>query len=205
METLVIGIAGGTGSGKTTLTRSLKERFGDDISVINYDSYYKSYDTLSFEERRKLNFDQPDAFDTPLMAEHLRSLIGGRPVACPVYSFTEYIRTKDTVTIQPAKVLLAEGLLILQNPELRKMMDIKIFVDADADVRLLRRILRDVKKRGRTLDSVAAQYLATVKPMHDEYVEPSRRYADIVVPGGGRNPVALGLIIGRIQEHLKSS
>jgi len=205
LDTLVIGIAGGTGSGKTTLTRSLKERFGDDISVINHDNYYKSYDSLSFEERRGLNFDQPDAFDTPLMVDHLRLLMRGSPVACPVYSFTEYIRTTDTVTIPPARVLLAEGLLILQNPELRDLMDIKIFVDADADVRLLRRILRDVKKRGRTLDSVAAQYLATVKPMHDEYVEPSKRYADIVVPGGGRNPVALALMVGRIQEHLKST
>ena len=202
-RTMVIGIAGGTGSGKTTVTRKIKEYFGEDVSVIYHDSYYKRHDELPYEERVKLNYDHPDAFDTAMMAEDLRRLKAGEAVQCPVYDYSIYNRTGETEEVRPTKVVIAEGILIFQDPRLREQMDIKIFVDTDADVRILRRLLRDVKERGRTLDSVVNQYLVTVKPMHEAFVEPSKKYADIIVPQGGRNQVALDMLVERIRGHVE--
>ncbi|MDO4566847.1 MAG: uridine kinase, partial [Oscillospiraceae bacterium] len=180
METMIIGVAGGTGSGKTTITRRLIKELGDNISVVNHDNYYKAHDELSYEERTHLNYDHPDAFETELMISDLMKLKNGETVYSPVYDFTVHNRSKDTVEIQPNPVIIVEGILILQDPELVNMLDIKIFVDTDADVRIIRRILRDVKSRGRSLDSVTTQYLETVKPMHEQFVEPSKRNADII-------------------------
>lgn len=192
MNTIIIGIAGGTGSGKTTLTERLRDHFGvNEVSIINHDSYYKRHDELPYEERCKLNYDHPDSFDTPLMVAHLRELRAGHPVQVPVYDYTIHNRSDKTVLVKPAPVIIVEGILIFDSPELCDLMDMKVFVDTDADVRILRRIVRDVKERGRTLDSVVAQYLTTVKPMHEQFVEPSKRKADLIVPEGGHNLVAL--------------
>ena len=199
---LTIGIAGGTGSGKTTLTKRIMERFGGDISVVNHDNYYKAHDEMTYEERCKLNYDHPDAFENELMIEHLRQLKAGNSVQCPVYDYTVHNRSKDTVSIEPAKVIIVEGILILADKQLCDEMDIRVFVDTDADVRILRRIIRDVKKRGRTLESVVDQYLTTVKPMHEAFVEPSKKNAHIIIPEGGRNQVALDMLVGRIEKHL---
>ena len=202
MSAIVIGIAGGTGSGKTTLTRHLKEHFGPEVTVIGHDSYYKRQDSKTYEERAAQNYDHPDAFDTDLLIQHLRELKAGRSIQCPVYSYVEHNRTDKTEEIFPTKVMIVEGILIFQDPELREMFDIKIFVETDADERILRRALRDVEERGRTLRSVVTQYLTTVKPMHEQYVEPSRKYADIIVLEGGHNLVALEMIMQRIQNHI---
>ena len=199
---LVIGIAGGTGSGKTTLMKNIIQRFGDVVTVISHDNYYKRHDELTYEERCLLNYDEPAAFETELMTVHLDQLRQGKAIECPVYDFTVHNRSDETVTIVPKKVILVEGILIFADEALRKLMDIKIFVDTDADIRLCRRIKRDVNKRGRTLESVLTQYQTTVKPMHEKYVEPSKRYADLVVPEGGKNVIALDMILGRIQRHL---
>ena len=204
MDTILIGIAGGTGSGKTTLTRHLKQHFGDDVTVIGHDSYYKRQEGKTYEERARQNYDHPSAFDTDLLIEHLRELKAGRSVHCPVYSYADHNRTDETVEVFPTKVIIVEGILIFQNPTLRDMFDIKIFVETDADERILRRCLRDVEERGRTLQSVVTQYLTTVKPMHEQFVEPSRKYADIVVLEGGHNLVALDMIMQRIQHHIDS-
>ena len=205
MDTMLIGIAGGTGSGKTTLTRHLKEHFGGDVTVIGHDSYYKRQEGKTYEERAQVNYDHPNAFDTELLIQHLRVLKAGRSIQCPVYSYADHNRTDQTVTITPTKVIIVEGILIFQNPTLREMFDIKIFVETDADERILRRCLRDVEERGRTLQSVVNQYLTTVKPMHEKYVEPSRKYADIVVLEGGHNLVALDMIMQRIQGHINGN
>ena len=202
MGTILIGIAGGTGSGKTTLTRHLKEHFGESVTVIGHDSYYKRQEGKTYEERARVNYDHPSAFDTELLIQHLNALKAGHAIQCPVYSYVDHNRTDETVTVQPNKVIIVEGILIFQNPALRDMFDIKIFVETDADVRILRRALRDVEERGRTLQSVVTQYLTTVKPMHEQYVEPSRKYADIVVLEGGHNLVALDMIMQRIQNHI---
>ncbi len=202
MSAIIIGIAGGSGSGKTTLTRRLKEHFGDDVTVIGHDSYYKRQKGKTYEERARQNYDHPDAFDTDLLIRHLRELKAGRSIQCPVYSYVDHNRTDQTVEIFPTKVLIVEGILIFQDPVLREMFDIKIFVETDADERILRRALRDVEERGRTLRSVVTQYLTTVKPMHEQYVEPSRKHADIIVLEGGHNLVALEMIMQRIQSHI---
>lgn len=199
---LVIGIAGGTGSGKTTITRKLVEKFGDDVSVIKHDNYYKAHHDMTYEERSKLNYDHPDSLDTALMIEHIKNLKAGREVNCPVYDFTIHDRSDETELIKPTKVLIIEGILIFADKRLCREMDIKIYVDTDADVRILRRIIRDVKKRGRSLESVVDQYLATVKPMHEQYVEPSKKNADIIIPEGGHNIVALDMVIDRVSAHL---
>ncbi len=202
MDVMILGIAGGTGSGKTTLTRRLKERFGDEVSVVYHDNYYKRRDDLTYEERCAINYDHPNAFDTDMLLEHLAQLKAGHAVECPVYDYTVHNRSDKTVLIQPAPVIIVEGILLFAFPELCDLMDIKIFVDTDADVRILRRIVRDVNKRGRTLESVISQYLTTVKPMHEQFVEPSKRKADIIVPEGGKNTVALEMLVHRVSSHL---
>ena len=202
-NTLVIGIAGGTGSGKTTLMKNIVGRFGEDIAVISHDNYYKRHDELPYEERCKLNYDEPAAFDTELLVEHLNLLRQGQAIDCPVYDFTIHNRSDDIIHIEPKNVIIVEGIMIFENKPLRDLMDIKIFVDTDADIRLCRRIKRDVNKRGRSLESVLQQYQQTVKPMHDQYVEPSKRYADLIVLEGGKNLVALDMIMNRIQQHLE--
>ncbi len=201
MHTIFIGIAGGTGSGKTTLTKHLLSHFGENISVVHHDNYYK-YQELSFEDRCKTNYDHPDAFDTDLMIADLQALKRGEIIHCPVYDFSIHNRTEKTLEVKPTKVVIVEGILIFQNPVLRDMLDIKIFVETDADVRILRRALRDIEERGRDLKSVVQQYLTTVKPMHEQYVEPTRKFADIIVLEGGHNLVALDLIMQRIANHI---
>ena len=201
MNTIMIGIAGGTGSGKTTLTEHLAQRFGGDISVVHHDIYYKRQDR-PFAERCLQNYDHPDAFDTDLMIEDLKALKRGETIHCPVYDYSIHNRTDETVEIRPTKVVIVEGILIFQNKALRDLLDIKIFVETDADVRILRRALRDVEERGRSLESVIAQYLTTVKPMHEQFVEPTRKYADIIVLEGGHNLVALDMIMQRIANHI---
>lgn len=202
-DILTIGIAGGTGSGKTTITKRIMERFGGNVSVVNHDNYYKAHDELTYEERCKLNYDHPDAFENDLMISHLKQLKAGKTVRCPVYDYTVHNRSKDTILIKPAKVIIVEGILILADKQLCDQMDIRVFVDTDADVRILRRIVRDVKKRDRTLESVIDQYLTTVKPMHEAFVEPSKKNAHVIIPEGGRNQVALDMVIGRIRQHLE--
>ena len=200
---LVIGIAGGTGSGKTTLMNNLIEKFKEDVTILSHDNYYKRHDDMTYEERCALNYDEPASLETDLMARHLDQLRHGQAIDCPVYDFTVHNRSDDTIRIEPRKVIIVEGILIFENEELRNLMDIRIFVDTDADVRLCRRIKRDVNKRGRTLESVLTQYQQTVKPMHEMYVEPSKKFANIIVPEGGKNMVALDMIMGRIQRHLE--
>ena len=204
-KVLVIGIAGGTGSGKTTLMENLVKHFGDEVTVMSHDNYYKRHDEMTLQERSQINYDEPAALETDLMAYHLDLLRGGESIQCPVYDFTQHNRSNETITVVPKRVIIVEGILIFENKPLRDLMDIKIFVDTDADVRLCRRIKRDVNKRGRTLESVLLQYQETVKPMHEKYVEPSKKYADIVVPEGGKNLVALDMIIGRIARHIEES
>lgn len=203
-DILVIGIAGGSGSGKTTLMKNLVAGFSDVITVLSHDNYYKRRDDLSYEERCLVNYDEPAAFDTSLMVYQLDQLRHGQAIDCPVYDFTVHNRSNETVQIIPKQVIIVEGILIFADEALRELMDVKIFVDTDADIRLCRRIRRDVNKRGRSLESVIEQYQQTVKPMHEKYVEPSKKYADIVVPEGGKNTVALDMITGCIRRHLES-
>ena len=202
MKPLIIGIAGGTGSGKTTLVNRLLEQFGEDISVLPHDSYYAAHHELTLEERQALNYDHPASFDTHRMIQDLRDLKAGKAVQCPVYDYTIHNRSDKTVLVKPSPVVIVEGILILQDPRLCELLDIKIFVDTDADVRILRRIVRDVRDRGRSLESVVDQYLTTVKPMHEMYVEPSKRNADIIIPEGGHNLVAMDMLIERIRAHV---
>ena len=197
---IVIGIAGGSASGKTTLLRRLKESFPDDICFLSHDSYYRAHDEMTYEERTHLNYDCPEAFETDLLIRHLEQLKKGEGVDVPVYDFTVHNRSSELTRVEPAKVILVEGILIFADPLLRDQMDIRIFVDADADVRLLRRIKRDMNKRGRSLESITAQYLGTVKPMHDLYVEPSKQYAHMIVPEGGKNIRAAEMI----ESYLRS-
>ena len=200
---LVIGIAGGTGSGKTTLMNNLIHQFSQDVTILSHDNYYKRHDDLTYEERCQLNYDEPAALETDLMAVHLDKLRNGEAIDCPVYSFAEHNRTDETIRLVPKKVIIVEGILIFENQPLRDLMDVRIFVDTDSDVRLCRRIARDVRERGRSLESVLSQYQDTVKPMHEMYVEPSKKYAHIIVPEGGKNLVALDMITGRIRRHLE--
>ena len=201
-DILVIGIAGGTGSGKTTLMNNLIQRFEGSVTVLSHDNYYRRNDHLTSEQRCQINYDEPAALETDLMARHLDALRHGQSIQCPVYDFSRHNRSDKTIEIAPKSVIIVEGILIFENQELRDLMDIKIFVDTDADVRLCRRIKRDVNKRGRSLESVLEQYQTTVKPMHEKYVEPSKKYANLVVLEGGKNWVALDMIVGRIQRHL---
>lgn len=199
---MIIGIAGGTGSGKTTLAEHIRDAFGDRVAVIAHDSYYRAQNDKSYEERCAQNYDHPDAFETELLREHLTALSYGCGVDVPVYDYTVHNRSDKTQRVEPRSVIVLEGILLFCDKELRDMMDLKIFVDTDADERILRRIVRDTKERGRTLESVIHQYLATVKPMHDAFVEPYKRYADFIVPGGGSNPVVLDMIMTRITKQL---
>ena len=200
LNPIIIGIAGGTGSGKSTLAKNIEKEFKHNITMLSHDYYYKSNDGLPFEERKKLNYDHPDAFETNLLIEHLTKLKNGETIRRPSYSFVEHLREKETYEVVPKKVIIVEGILLFENKTLRDMMDIKIFVDADADIRFIRRLLRDVQERGRTLDSVVEQYCTTVKPMHEQFVEPSKKYADIIVPEGGYNLVALNMIVEKIRS-----
>lgn len=201
-ERLIIGIAGGSGSGKTTLTENIAAHFGSQVSVLRHDDYYKSQKDIPPEERVKINYDHPSAFDTDLLIRHLDLLKAGSAVDSPIYEYARHDRSENTRRVESTQVILLEGILIFENPELLSRLDMKIFVDTDPDVRIVRRILRDVKERGRTLDSVIRQYLTTVKPMHEAFVEPSKKNADIIIPEGGMNPVAYGMIIHKIAGHL---
>lgn len=206
MKTIIIGIAGGSGSGKTTLANRLKEQFApNETLLISHDSYYKRHDDLSYEERSQLNYDHPDAFDTDLMVQQLTDLRNGIAVECPTYDYTVHNRSEATIHCEPAPVIIVEGFLLFVDPRLTDMFDFRIFVDTDADVRILRRILRDVNERGRTLDSVITQYLTTVKPMHEAFVEPSKRKANLIVPEGGKNAAALEMLVRYIENHLRSN
>ena len=202
-DIMVVGIAGGTGSGTTTITKKLMQRFGGDVSVIYHDNYYKAHHNMSYEERSRLNYDHPDSFDTDLLIQAVKDLKAGRSVTCPVYDYTIHDRSDKVIVVRPAKVIIVEGILIFQSRELCQQMDIKIYVDTDADVRILRRIVRDVRDRGRSLDSVVNQYLSTVKPMHEQFVEPSKRNADIIIPEGGHNQVAMEMVMERVRAHIE--
>ena len=204
MDTILIGIAGGSGSGKTTLANRLIEYFGEnEVSLLRHDNYYKRHDDMTYEERTRLNYDHPDAFDTELLCRHIGELKAGRPVEMPVYDYSVHNRSDQTTTVLPNPVIILEGIMIFAEPELVKRMDFKIFVDTDADERILRRIIRDVNHRGRSLDSVIDQYRTTVKPMHDQFVEPSKRKADIIIPEGGRNEAAMQVIVELIRSRLR--
>lgn len=196
----IIGIAGGSASGKTTVASRIKEEFKDDVELICHDFYYLAHNDIPFEERVKLNYDHPNAFDTERLISDIKQLKQGIAIERPVYSYTEHTRLSETVRVEPKKVIIVEGFLIFENPELLHLMDIKIFVDTDADERLIRRILRDVKERGRSLESVITQYSTTVKPMHEQFVEPSKRYADIIIPYGGQNEIALSMLLEKIRK-----
>lgn len=199
---IIIGIAGGTGSGKSTFTNRLKKRFGDHVTVIYHDNYYRRHDDISFEDRKKINYDHPDSLETELLIEHLEQLKKGNSIMCPVYDYTVHNRSNDVVEIKPSNIIILEGILVLSDERLRQMVDIKVFVDADADERILRRVLRDVKERGRDIDNIIEQYLTTVKPMHYLYVEPMKMYADIVI-NSGMNEVALDLVANKISSLLE--
>ena len=202
-EIMMIGIAGGTGSGKTTITNRLVECFGGDVSVVHHDNYYMPHHDLSYEERTLLNYDHPNAFETDRMIADLRALKRGETIQCPIYDYSIHDRVEETLPIHPTRVIIVEGILIYAIPELCDQLDIKIYVDTDADVRILRRIQRDVQERGRSLDSVISQYLTTVKPMHEQFVEPSKRRADVIIPEGGQNQVALEMVVQRVRAHLE--
>ena len=204
MEVTVIGVAGGTGSGKSTLVKRLQEAFcNDDVATLCHDYYYKAHPELTYEERTKLNYDHPQAFDTDMLVEHIKALKNNTPINRPVYSFVEHNRTDESVPVKPSKVIIIDGILIFENKELRDLMDIKVFVDTDADLRLARRILRDVRERGRSMESVINQYTNTVKPMHEEFVEPSKKYADVIIPEGGFNSVAVQMLIQNIRSRVE--
>ena len=201
-DVIIIGIAGGSASGKTTVASKIKEEFGDDVELLSHDYYYKQHNDLPFEERAKLNYDHPNAFDTELFIKDIMSLKAGKMIERPVYSYIQHNRLEETVKVYPKKVIIVEGFLIFENKELRDLFDIKIFVDTDADERLIRRIVRDVQERGRSLESVISQYQTTVKPMHEQFVEPTKRHADLIIPLGGENQVALSMLMNKINMIL---
>lgn len=206
MKVTVIGVAGGTGSGKSTLVKRLQEAFAsEDVVTLCHDYYYKAHPELTYEERTKLNYDHPQSFDTDMLVEHIRALKENVPIEHPVYSFVDHNRTEEKVPVKPSKVIIVDGILIFENKELRELMDMKVFVDTDADIRLARRILRDVRDRGRSMESVISQYTSTVKPMHEEFVEPSKRYADVIIPEGGFNSVAVAMLIQNIRSLIQEA
>ncbi|MFP4456253.1 MAG: uridine kinase [Clostridia bacterium] len=197
---ILIGIAGGSGSGKTTVAKALKKKQKDNILIIEQDAYYKNRQDLSYEERCLLNYDHPNAFDTELLCEHLIALINGESINKPIYDFSVHLRKEETIKVSPCPIIILEGILVLESETLRDLMDIKVYVDTDADVRVLRRLKRDIRERGRTLESVINQYLTTVMPMHNAFVEPSKRYADIIIPEGGKNMVAIDILNSRLDN-----
>ena len=199
---VIIGIAGGTGSGKSTIADAIISDVIDDLTIITQDAYYKSFPDLSFEEREKINFDHPATFDNELLIEHIKSLKQRVPVEMPIYDYSKHLRTEKSIPLKPSKIIIIEGILIFENPKLRDLMDIKIFVDTDADIRILRRIKRDIAERGRDLGSVIDQYLTTVRPMHIEFVEPSKKYADVIIPEGGYNKIGIDMIVSKIKSIL---
>lgn len=201
MKPLMIGIAGGTGSGKSTFTDRLKEMFGEDIAVLYHDNYYRSNDGVPMEKRREINYDHPDSLETELLVEHLIKLRSGTAVMSPVYDFSQHNRTTETIRVEPKKIIIVEGILVLADQRLRDLFDIRIFVEADADERILRRAMRDLKERGRDIEDIMRQYLATVKPMHYMFVEPSKAKADFVI-NGGMNPVSLDIVAAKFRERL---
>ena len=202
---IVFGVAGGTASGKTTVARSILDQVGAHrVAYLPHDAYYRDMSHLPLEQRAQQNYDHPDALESDLLARHIRELCAGRAIQLPVYSFADYTRKPETVTVEPAPVILVDGILIFAEPELRALMDIKIFVDVEADIRLIRRIERDTRERGRTLDSTIFQYLDTVRPMDLEFVQPSRRYADVILPGGGQNRVAIEMVVARLHAILRA-
>ena len=201
---ILIGITGGTGSGKSTIAREIYKKFGEQcIAMIEQDSYYKDQSHLSFDERIKTNYDHPDAFDTALIVEHLNMLLSEKPIEKPIYDFEIHNRKAETIRLEPRDIVIVEGILILQEPEIRNLLDIKIYVDTDADVRIIRRLIRDINERGRTIDSVINQYLNVVRPMHLQFTEPTKRYADIIIPEGGHNKVAIDIIVANIKQFLQ--
>ncbi|WP_099158604.1 uridine kinase [Virgibacillus ndiopensis] len=203
---VVIGVAGGSGSGKTTVTRSICQRFSDKtILVIEQDYYYKDQSHLPFEERLNTNYDHPLAFDNDLLIKHIYDLMNQKTIEKPVYDYKIHTRSKDVIPVEPKEVIILEGILILEDPRLVDLMDIKVFVDTDADVRIIRRLLRDIKERGRTLDSVIDQYINNVRPMHLQFVEPTKRYADIIIPEGGQNHVAIDIMATKIENILSKN
>ena len=203
MKVTVIGVAGGTGSGKSTLVKRLQEAFvGDDVVTLCHDYYYKAHPELTYEERTKLNYDHPQAFDTQMLVDHIKALKDNVPIEHPVYSFGDHDRTAETVCVKPSKVIIVDGILIFENKELRDLMDIKIFVDADSDERLIRVIERDIIERGRTVQMVVDRYRAVLKPMHLEFIEPTKRYADLIIPQGGENEKAIEIMRTYILHHL---
>ena len=198
----VIGVAGGTGSGKTTLANNLLDAFADEALILSHDYYYLPHDDMTLEERHKLNYDHPNAFETDLMIRDVQKLRSFEPIDRPQYSFVEHTRLTETVHVEPKPLVILEGILLFENQALLDLMDIKVYVDTDADIRLIHRLLRDVKERGRSLDSVINQYMNTVKPMHEQFVEPSKKNADIIIPEGGQNQVALQMLIDRLDAML---
>ena len=206
MKPVVVGVCGGTGSGKTTVSQAILDRVGAErIAFIQHDSYYRDLSHMPFDERTGINFDHPDSLDNELLIRHLRQLCAGQPAAIPVYDFTTHTRRPETRTVEPHRVILLEGILIFADKALRKLMDVKIYVDTDADLRFIRRLQRDIAERGRTMESVVQQYLNTVRPMHLEFVEPSKRYADIIIPEGGFNTIAVDMVVARIAAMLEES
>ncbi len=201
-DTIVIGVCGGTGSGKTTLAQKIKDSFPNDCILLSHDFYYKAHDDMPFEERVNLNYDHPNAFDTELLIEQIGMLKKGLPIKHPLYDYTIHNRKPETVLVEPKSIIIIEGFMIFENIELLNLMDIKVFVDTDADVRIIRRIMRDVKERERSLESVVTQYLTTVKPMHEQFVEPSKKKADIIIPEGGFNKVAISVLLEQIRSVL---
>lgn len=201
---VVIGVAGGSGSGKTSVTKSIYEHFkGHSILMLEQDFYYKDQSDLPFEERLNTNYDHPLAFDNDLLYEHLQLLLEHKTIEKPIYDYKLHTRSKDVMLVEPKDVIILEGILILEDKRLRDLMDIKLFVDTDADLRIIRRILRDIKERGRSIDSVIEQYLSVVRPMHNQFIEPTKRYADIIIPEGGQNHVAIDLMVTKIQTILE--
>jgi uridine kinase len=203
MQPIVIGVAGGTGSGKTTVASRILERVGaEHIMYIAHDAYYRDLSHLPERLRAQVNFDHPDALETELLVEHLKKLRGGQPIEVPIYDFTTHTRTDRTRQVEVAPVVIVEGILVFVEPDLRELFDVKIYIDTDADVRFIRRLRRDIEERGRSVQSVCEQYLSTVRPMHLEFVEPSKRYADVIIPEGGFNEVAIGMVAARIKGML---
>jgi uridine kinase len=200
---VIIGLAGGTGSGKSTITDAIRNEVKNQITLIPQDSYYKNFGLLPIEKRNKINYDHPESFDNALLIKHLKLLKKKIPIQKPIYDFKTHSRIDKTTLIKPSKIIIVEGILIFENEQLRKLMDIKIFVDTDADIRILRRIERDIKERGRNLESIIIQYRNTVQPMHIEFVEPSKRYADIIIPEGGENKIGINMIVTKIKNILE--